>query len=119
MKFLPLIFKNLFRRKARTILTILSIAVAFFLYGLLIVIDYAFTGGIDVAGADRLVVLNKTAIIMPLPVKYRDQILQIPGVSDVSYASWFGGVYIEEKNFFAQFSVDIESFLRMYPEFVV
>jgi putative ABC transport system permease protein len=119
MKFIPLILKNLFRRRVRTTLTILSIAVAFFLYGLLIVIDFAFTGGVDLAGADRLVVINKTSLIMPLPVKYREQILQVPGVSDVSYATWFGGVYVDEKNFFAQFAVDLDSFLRMYPEYVV
>jgi putative ABC transport system permease protein len=119
MRFLPLILKNLFRRKARTTLTLLSIAVALFLYGLLIVIDFAFTGGVELAGADRLVVLNKTSLIMPLPLRYKEQIEKTPGVSDVSYASWFGGVYVDERNFFAQFAVELESFLKMYPEYVV
>jgi putative ABC transport system permease protein len=119
MRFLPLILKNLFRRKARTTLTLLSIAVAFFLYGLLIVIDFAFTGGVDIAGADRLVLLNKTSIIMPLPLRYMDQIRQTEGVSDVSYASWFGGVYQDEHNPFQQFAVELESFLRMYPEYII
>jgi putative ABC transport system permease protein len=119
MKFLPLILKNLFRRKIRTTLTMLSIAAAFFLYGLLIVIDFAFTGGIEVAGADRLVLLNKTSLIMPLPLRYMDQIRQTKGVSDVSYASWFGGVYQDEHNQFQQFAVELESFLQMYPEYMI
>lgn len=119
MKFLPLVLKNLFRRKARTALTILSITVALFLYGLLVVIDFAFTGGVEVAGADRLVVINKTSIIMPLPYRYLEQIQRIPDVAGASYASWFGGVYQDERNFFAQFAVEPNSYLELFPEFVV
>jgi putative ABC transport system permease protein len=119
MKFLPLIVKNLFRKKIRTTLTILSIMVAMFLFGLLAVIDTAFTAGLDVAGADRLVVIGRNGVIQPLPIKYKDQIATIPGVSDVAYASWFGGVYQDEKNFFAQFAVEDETYLRIYPEYVV
>jgi putative ABC transport system permease protein len=119
MRFIPFILKNLFRRRIRATLTILSITVAVLLFGLLAVIDHAFTGGLAITGADRLIVMNKTSITVPLPIKYKDQILQVPGVSDVSYASPFAGVYIDERNFFPQFAADVDSFLRIYPEFVV
>jgi putative ABC transport system permease protein len=119
MKFLPLIVKNLFRKKIRTTLTILSITVAMFLFGLLAVIDTAFTAGLDVAGADRVVVIGRNGVIQPLPLKYREQIATMPGVTDVAYASWFGGVYQDERNFFAQFAVEDEAYLRIYPEYVV
>jgi putative ABC transport system permease protein len=119
MKFLPLILKNLLRKKIRTTLTVLSIAVAMFLYGLLAVIDLAFTAGLDVAGANRLVVIGRKGVIQPLPIKYKEQLATMPGVVDVAYASWFGGVYKDERNFFAQFAVEDESYLRIYPEIVV
>jgi putative ABC transport system permease protein len=119
MKFLPLIFANLLRKKVRTVLTIGSFAVALFLFGLLATIRVAFSQGVDVAGADRLMVINKVSIIQPLPLPYRDRILRIPGVKQVTFANWFGGVYIDEKNFFPQFAVDPESYRAMYPEFVL
>ncbi len=119
MKFLPLILRNLFRKKIRTTLTVLSIAVALFLYGLLATIDTAFRSGVDAAGADRLICRNKTSLIMPLPVSYKERILQIDGVADVTYASWFGGVYKDPHNFFQQFAIDKDSYLRIYPELVV
>jgi putative ABC transport system permease protein len=119
MKFLPLIFANLLRKKVRTALTIGSFAVALFLFGLLATLRVAFSQGIDVAGADRLMVINKVSIIQPLPLPYRDRILRIPGVKQVTFANWFGGVYIDEKNFFPQFAIDAETYRSMYPEFVV
>ena len=80
MKYKSLIIANLFRKKLRTTLTIGSFAVALFLFGFLAVVHGAFNQGVDVAGADRLDVINKTSIIQPLPLSYRDQILRIPGV---------------------------------------
>jgi putative ABC transport system permease protein len=114
-----LLLGGVFRKKIRTTLTILSIMAAMFLFGLLAVIDTAFTAGLSVAGADRLVVIGRNGVIQPLPIKYKEQIAAIPGVTDVSYASWFGGVYQDEKNFFAQFAVEDEAYLRIYPEYVV
>lgn len=119
MKFLPLIFANLLRKKVRTVLTLGSFAVALFLFGLLATIKVAFSQGVDVAGADRLMVINKVSIIQPLPLPYRDRILRIPGVKEVTFANWFGGVYVDEKNFFPQFAVDPETYRSMYPEFVI
>ena len=119
MKFRRLIVANLLRKPTRTALTIGSFAVALFLYGLLNVLHGAFSQGIDVAGADRLVVVNRVSIIQPLPLAYRDRLLRIPGVSQVTFASWFGGVYQDEKNFFPQFAIDRDGYRAMFSEFVV
>jgi len=119
VKFLPLILANLFRKKVRTALTIGSFGVALFLFGILTVVRGAFRQGIDVAGADRLVVVNKVSIIQPLPIAYREQILRIPGVKDITFDSWFGGVYQDEKNFIPQFAIDVESQRRVFPELIV
>jgi putative ABC transport system permease protein len=119
MKYKSLIMANLFRKKLRTTLTIGSFAVALFLFGLLVVVHGAFNQGVDVAGADRLDVINKTSIIQPLPYSYRDQILRIPGVKAITYDNWFGGVYQDEKNFFPQFAIDPENQRVVFPEFVI
>ncbi len=119
MKFFRLVWANLRRKKVRTTLTIGSFAVALFLYALLIAIRGAFSGGADVAGVDRLNVINKVSLIMPLPFSYRDRILGVPGVSGVTYATWFGGVYQDEKNFFPQFAVDKDTWFDVYSEYRV
>jgi putative ABC transport system permease protein len=119
MKYMPLILANLFRKKLRTTLTIGSFAVAMFLFGLLVVVRGAFSQGIDVAGADRLDVINKVSIIQPLPYAYREQILRIPGVKAITFDEWFGGVYQDEKNFFPQFAIDPENQRIVYPEFAI
>ena len=119
MKYVPLVLSNLFRKKTRTALTAGSFAVALFLFGILAVVDGAFQQGVDVAGVDRLVVLNRVSIIQPLPLAYRDRLLRIPGVSHVTFANWFGGVYQDERNFFPQFAIDRESYRQMFTEFIV
>ena len=119
MKFLPLIFANLLRKKIRTLLTLGSFAVALFLFGLLAVVGGAFSDFKDVAGADRMVVVNKTSIIEPLPISYRDRLLRIPGVQQVTYSSWFGGVYQDEKNVFPQYAIDPENQLGIFRENIV
>ena len=119
MKYKSLIMANLFRKKLRTTLTIGSFVVALFLFGLLVVVHGAFNQGVDVAGADRLDVINKTSIIQPLPYSYRDQILRIPGVKAITHDNWFGGVYQDEKNFFPQFAIDPENQRVVFPEFVI
>jgi putative ABC transport system permease protein len=119
MKYVHLILSNLFRKKTRTALTAGSFAVALFLFGILAVVDGAFQQGVDVAGVDRLVVLNRVSIIQPLPLAYRDRLLRIPGVTHVTFANWFGGVYQDERNFFPQFAIDRESYRQMFTEFIV
>jgi putative ABC transport system permease protein len=119
MKYRHLILTNLFRKRIRTGLTAGSFAVALFLFGILAVVRGAFQQGIDVAGADRLVVVNRVSIIQPLPLAYRDRLARIPGVTQVTFATWFGGVYQDERNFFPQFAIDRETYRQMFPEFSV
>jgi putative ABC transport system permease protein len=119
MKYLPVIWAALWRRKPRTILTMLSILVAFLLYGLLQGVVHAFNNGTQIAGADRLVTTGKYSLTQMEPYSYWQQIKSVPGVKDVTFASWFGGIYQREANFFAQFPVDAESYLRMYPELIL
>jgi len=109
MKFGRLILANLLRKKVRLALTIGSFAVALFLFAFLAVVKDAFGRGANVAGADRLIVINKTSIINPIPLSYRDKILRIPGVKSITHNNWFGGVYQDEKNFFPQFVIDPEN----------
>ena len=117
MKFLHLILVNLRRKKMRTALTIGSFLVALFLFGILMTIRSALSSGVDVAGADRLIVRNRVSLIQPLPIAYREQILQIPHVEEVTFASWFGGYYQDAKNFFPNFAIDVDTYRRVYPEY--
>ncbi|MGB9103456.1 MAG: FtsX-like permease family protein [Terriglobales bacterium] len=119
MKYLHLLTSNLFRKKIRTTLTVGSFAVALFLFGLLAVVRGAFNQGLEVAGANRLVIVNKVSLIQPLPISYKERLLQIPGVKGVTHANWFGGVYQDERNFFPQFAIDTETYRDMFPEFVM
>jgi putative ABC transport system permease protein len=93
--------------------------VALFLFALLAVVRSSFNQGTEIAGKDRLVVINKVSIIQPLPVSYDDRLLRVSGVKEVTYQSWFGGVYQDERNFFPQTANDDETFRVMYPEYVI
>jgi putative ABC transport system permease protein len=119
VKYVHLIFANLSRKKLRTVLTVGSFAVALFLFGFLAIIHGSFNMGLDVAGVDRLMVINKVSIIQTLPISYRDQILRIPGVKTVTYDIWFGGIYQDPKNFFPSFVIDTEHQREVYPELKV
>jgi putative ABC transport system permease protein len=119
VKYRRLILANLFRKKIRLILTVGSFAVALFLFAFLAVVKGAFGRGADIAGADRLVIINRISIIQPLPLSYRDKILRIPGVKAITHNNWFGGVYQDEKNFFPQFAIDIENQRKVLPELKV
>jgi len=119
MKFANIIFANLFRKKVRLLLTIGSFAVALFLFVFLAVVRDAFNRGADVAGADRLVVINRTSIINLMPLAHRDKILRIPGVKVITHNNWFGGTYIDEKNFFPQFVIDPQAQREVFPEMIV
>lgn len=118
MKFSRIILANLFRKKVRLLLTIGSFAVALFLFAFLGVVRDAFSRD-NLASANRLIIINRTSIINPLPLSYRDRILRIPGVKSITHNNWFGGTYIEEKNFFPQFVIDPENQRQVVPEFIV
>lgn len=119
MKFIYLIWRNLMRKKVRTFLTLMSIFIAFLLFGILSSIKTAFGLGVELTGIDRLIMLHKVSIIQPLPISYMERILADENVDRVAYASWFGGIYQDPKNQFPQMAVQPEDYLALYPEFVL
>ncbi len=119
MKFLGLVWSNLKRKKLRTALTVLSILVAFLLFGFLCAFKQALVGGVELAGVDRLITRHKVSLIMSLPLSYEQRIASVPGVAATAHQSWFGGIYQDKKNFFPSFPVQPEKFLAMYPEFIL
>lgn len=117
MKYFPLLWKSLWRKKIRTLFTIGSLFVAFLLFGVLMAIRMAFTFGVEIAGVDRLVLIHKVSLIMPLPISYQARLQSTPGVDIATHSTWFGGVYQDPSNFFAQIVVDPEPFMKVYPEY--
>ena len=119
MRYLPLLWAQLFRKKTRTVLTVLSVLVAFLLFGLLEAVQVAFESGADSADAKRLLTTARYSIIEPLPMSYASRIERVAGVVGVAYADWFGAKYQNESNAFAVFVVDPARYLDMYPEFEI
>jgi putative ABC transport system permease protein len=119
MKLVPLVLANFKRHRVRTTLTILSVLVAFVLFGYLAAIRNAFTMGFNLAGMDRLITRNRITLIQPLPQSYEAQIEQINGIADATQAAWFGGIYREGEQPFGQVAVEPEEFMAVYPEFVL
>lgn len=119
MKFLSMVFANFKRHRMRVVLTLLSIGAAFLLFAYLAAIRHAFKLGVDLAGQDRLVVRHRISLIQTLPQSYEGDIERIAGVKEAIHQTWFGGIYKEPRNFFAQMPVQPEEFLSMYPEFIL
>src|SRR4051794_37549524 len=116
MKFIGLVLKSARRSKRRTALTILSVALAVFLFSALRAVLDGFDAVSAASSATRVVTIRSTSMIFSMPTSHGDVIRSTPGVQDVTYANWFGGIYKDPKNFFGQFAIDAESYLRMYPE---
>lgn len=112
-----LLLKNAFRHKLRTILTMVGLVVAICAFGLLRTIVDAWYAGVDATSSTRLITRSAISLTFPLPLNYAERIRGVDGVSHVSWANWFGGIYISERNFFAQFAIDGPSYLALYPEF--
>jgi putative ABC transport system permease protein len=110
---LVLIRKNLFRRKLRTILMMVSILIAFAIFGVLVSFERAFNAGQDRATPDRLVVINKINLTQPLPISYFSRVAAIDGVAQISHFSWFGGYYQEPRNFLVALAVDPASWMKL------
>jgi putative ABC transport system permease protein len=117
MKFLPLVWRNLMRRKVRTTFTLGSIFIAFVLFAFLMTIRTAFSMGVELAGVDRLMMMHKVSLLQLLPISYLKDIKSTPGVQEASYSTWFGGTYQDQANQFGVIALDPEPYLRMYPEF--
>ncbi len=114
-----LLLKNAFRHRLRTALTMVGLVVAIGAFGLLRTIVDAWYAGVDASSSARLVTRSSISLTFPLPLNYADRIKAVEGVKGVSWANWFGGVYIAERNFFPQFAVDPPTYLALYPEFVL
>ncbi|HEY1460019.1 MAG TPA: ABC transporter permease [Casimicrobiaceae bacterium] len=119
MYFIRLVLRNTLRHRLRTILTIVGIVVAITAFGLLRTIIDAWYAGANASSSARLITRSSVSLAFSLPLTYAQKIRQIPGVTAVSWANWFGGVYIAERNFFPQFAIDPPSYLAIYPEFVL
>lgn len=118
-RFLPLIWRNALRNKRRTVLTVLSIVISLFLFCTLRTVLTAFESSLGTASSARLIVRRSTSLTFFLPLSYQDRLAQVPGVTGVSHATWFGGIYVDERNFFAQFAVDPRTYLDLYPEYAL
>ncbi len=119
MQFFKLIIRNTFRQRLRTVLTIIGMAVAILAFCLLSTVLEAWYTGVNSASPNRLVTRNAVSLIMPLPLSYRTQILQVPGVNQVSYANWFGGIYIDERHFFPRLAIEPDHYFDVAPEMVI
>ena len=117
-----LVLKNALRHKLRTALTIIGISIAIMAFGFIRTIVTAWSAGVEASAANRMITRNSVSFIIPLPLPYRDQIARIPGVTEVSFANWFGGVYKDPgnwKDFFPRLAIDPKSYLSVYPEYVI
>ncbi len=119
MGLLKLLFRNAFRHKLRTFLTVLGITIAILAYGMLRTVVGAWYAGVEASSATRLITRNSVSLVFFLPISYKEKIRQVPGVKEVGYSDWFGGVYIEEKNFFPNFATDAKTAMDLFPEFIV
>src|SRR5436190_2754987 len=119
MKYIGLVLKSAKRSKRRTLLTVMSVAIAVFLFAALRAVLDGFNAGAEAASSTRVVTIRSTSLMFQMPISHLETIKSIPGVQDVTYASWFGGIYKDPKNFFGQFAVDPEGYLRMYPEILL
>ena len=118
--FVPLLVaRNALRHKLRTLLTVVGIVVAIVAFGLLRTVVDAWYAGANASSSTRLVTRNAVSLVFPMPTSYAQKIRQVDGVAGVSWANWFGGVYVTERNFFAQFAIDAATYLPMYPELVL
>ncbi|MEK6669506.1 MAG: FtsX-like permease family protein [Pseudomonadota bacterium] len=117
MFLLRLLLKNAFRHRLRTLLTLVGLVVAISAFGLLRTIVDAWYAGVDATSSTRLITRSSISLTFPLPLNYAERIKSVEGVSGISWANWFGGIYVTERNFFAQFAVDPPSYLALYPEF--
>ncbi len=115
MAFILLIVKSAFRNRLRTLLTSAGVAIAIVAFLFLRTFVAAWYAGVESAASDRMIVRNKISITFSLPLSYIDKIKNVPGVSGVSYENWFGGVYLDERNFFAKFAAD-DAVFPLYPE---
>lgn len=116
---LRMLWRNAFRHKLRTSLTLVGITIAILAFGTLRTVIDAWYAGVEASSSTRLVTRNAVSLVFPMPLFYRERIRQVEGVIGVSHGNWFGGYYIEPKNFFANFAMSLPDYLALYPEFLI
>src|SRR5437867_156152 len=116
MKYIGLVLKSARRSKRRTLLTVMSVAIAVFLFASLRAVLDGFNAATEASSSTRIVTQRATSLFFSMPTSHGETIRNTRGVQEVSWANWFGGVYKDPQNFFAQFAIDVESYLRLYPE---
>lgn len=119
MRIIKLILRNVLRHKLRSVLTVVGIAIAVMFFGVLRTVVDAWYAGVDASANNRVITRHAVSFIFPLPYAYMDQIARIPGVTGVTHATWFQGIYIDQNQFFARMAIDPETYLDAYPEFIV
>lgn len=119
MKFLKLVIKNTTRHKLRTFLTILGLSIAVMAFAVIRTSVDAWYAGAAASSPNRIVTINSVSLIFPIPMAYKEKIEKVDGITGITWAQWFGAVYVDPKNFFAQFAVDPISYFELYPEYVV
>jgi putative ABC transport system permease protein len=116
MSWLSFVWANLTRRKLRLVFTLLSIILAFLMFGMLDALRYSLTQSVNLTGADRLITISKVSIIDSFPLSYYQKAQSVPGVSAVVHLNWFGGVYKDAKTQIPVFPINVEEFFKVYPE---
>jgi len=116
MRFAKFILKNVLRNKRRTLLTVSSLVVSLFLIISLATILTEFERGSEEANPMRLMTRHSVSLGFLLPIADEQRIQAVPGVKAVMPFTWFGGIYKDEKNFFANFAVDAKKLKEIYPE---
>jgi len=119
MKYLTLVLKSALRSKRRTALTIISVALAVFLFASLRAVLDGFNAGAEASSSTRIVTIRSTSLIFSMPTSHAETIRAVPGVRDLTWANWFGGIYKDQQHSFANFAIEPESYLRVYPEILL
>jgi len=122
MRALKIVFRNAFRHRLRTALTIVGIATAVMAFGLIRTVVTAWNAGVEASAANRMITRHRVSIIFPVPLTDRDEIARVPGVTGLSWANWFGGVYgdpADFKNFWPRFAVDPDTYFDLYPDYII
>ncbi len=119
MKYAPLVLKHLRKNWIRTLSTVLAMSVCILLFCTLHTVVEAVNFGLHAGNAGRLVTRNNVSLVFNLPINYKARVAAVPGVKEVVANAWFGGIYRDPKNFFANFATEPEKFLEIYPEIML
>jgi putative ABC transport system permease protein len=116
VKYFPLLWAGLWRKKTRTVLTLLSVVIAFLLFGLLQGVNAWLSNAVNESSTSRLYTVSKISYIEPMPQSYLQRIESVPGVTAVAFNDWFGGYYRDPKNTIVSYPVDPVRYFKVFPD---